>query len=176
MIGRLSDYVLKVNKSLGVIISKSTNFLKMRADMELKKHVLFSIVFAVVLLSCIKEPSLTTQTVVRNESSYLIRYIIYGYNTTDYTDTINILADSQYLEENFSDDGSFMIFPIGSDSVKIIFNTDKQLVYVHYIDDTNRDRNPYSIDAYNKEKMTDEYYRFTYSFTNEDYKNALPIE
>lgn len=139
----------------------------------MKQYLLVVLIFLGMLDSCTgPEPkdTIVMETVVLNDSNHQLEYILYGYSQLHYIDTITILNGEKYIEIN-----NDYRLPEGADSVKIRFDNEKQITYYHYTED-KRDRNVFLLDAYIVEKINEEYFKFTYIFTDDDYNNATEIE
>lgn len=121
------------------------------------------------------DPITVVETVVVNNSDVHLDYITYNYSLANQNDTIPITKGNEYRTKG-GDESGYFVFPSGADSVRIIFNRNKQITYHYYSENDKRDRNPLFSDTYEKELVNDNYYRYTYIFTNEDYNNAELIE
>ncbi|MFV0366428.1 MAG: hypothetical protein ACK5JS_08085 [Mangrovibacterium sp.] len=137
--------------------------------------------FALVLLlhSCItKETDVTVNTVIINNSGYEVTYIAFGEISNERKVVLNIENGEQAIRIK-SDIGEVNPFPLDADSVYIIFAERKQLKYKFSWEADpipDDDRNPYSENAYEKESVGKHRRKYTYTITEEDYNNALPIE
>jgi hypothetical protein len=138
------------------------------------------------------EKSWTDEYAIENGTNFFIT-IYYRYETFDDVpeiklDTIEIMPNSEFLGykmRGFGTDGT-RIFPVTTDSVVIQFDNKKKTVQtcerffkeectverniVNYWDESNYTKKVIGGECGTKE------YRYTYTITEEDYNNAVPIE
>ncbi len=140
----------------------------------MKKNALFIVIILFLASSCIHgDPTTVTKTVIINKSNTNVEYIVYGNSDVHSIDSISLSINESYTEQ-YSDVGGTLAFPMYSDSVRIIFNDKKYSLYKQKYSDIEIKRNPFSDKAYSI-KMDDYYYEFTYTITEEDYNNAIPL-
>lgn len=136
------------------------------------------IVFTLALIivsSCITgDPNTTVETIVINESGVDVEYVTYGYLYHQSIDTIEIINDGNYITTG-SDVGGYPIFPSGADSIKIIFEGGVSITYSPFLEENNKERNPFSIETYDEKRISKYHYQYTYFITEEDYNSATPI-
>jgi hypothetical protein len=158
------------------------------------KKLLFFL-FSCLIISC--DATYYYEFVIINDTSHSIK--IEGFNNKFNTvDTIedNLLGPIESIDikskASFSvlkakgyhaePDNIFQNFDI--DSVNIVFNNEKIIIQFcesNYLRDCNIERNILGFDTeYEKEKngrsQRHDEYRYTYTITEEDYNNAVPIE
>lgn len=141
-----------------------------------------SIILAVLVFffsSCIRDYSTLTEFIITNNSEYnlkmrVIRFETQFYSTVDTTFIINVGSRINYeYEDNGEDAACYYPFGITSDSITIYFN---DTITKEYNKTSLSQYNPLTIENYSGGKVTKGLYRYTYTFTNEDYNTATLIK
>ncbi len=141
----------------------------------MKRQVINSIMCICFLSSCIyRDPATITETIIYNSSKRDVNYVIYGMHNKSSIDTIFIFDGESYETTNVAI-GYYSIFPGAGDSVEMIFDCERVVKYFPFVDDSNKYKNVFSMEAYEKEKIKEGHFRFIYTITEEDYNNATPI-
>ncbi len=159
------------------------------------KKILTSLAFALLIHSCCLLPVERTGTneyvLINNTNHFITIYYVFEENVYDpeiIRDTIEIEPNSEFLEYKlFGFHGeSPGIFPVTTDSVIINFDYEKKTIQAceHFSSDActiERNIVGYWNEANYTKKVIgrecgDKEYRYTYTFTEEDYNNAVPIE
>ncbi len=104
-------------------------------------------------------------------NGYLYEYNIKAGDTLLYESYDPIFA---YKEVNASD--AFSGTELFNDSVYIAFDSIKYLSYSHSKNACEFARSVYCMNEYDIEQLGDRHFKFHYTFTNLDFKNATPIE
>ncbi|MFM2376878.1 MAG: hypothetical protein RLZZ165_1975 [Bacteroidota bacterium] len=128
------------------------------------------------MTACIREHSTLTEFVVDNHSGHELRIHVSNFETEIYSsvDTTFVLpVDSQWTHQ-YENDGREAVYhrPFGasSDSMTIQFN---DTVYSMFDKDNPSRYNPLKIENYSGGKIKKGLYRYTYTFTQQDYLEAL---
>jgi hypothetical protein len=173
----------KSNKSFCILIVSNLLLTAMKK--------LMIIILIPVFFLCACEKSWYHEYIISNDTN--VEVTIYAYDTdvepVFNSDVININAKSQYsvLKGNGIDMDYQGVFTIGEvDSVVINFNNERSLIQscaFEYGDGCNFDRNIMNFRneqdfiKRNRGKASgQQQYSFTYTITQEDYNNAVPIE
>ncbi len=143
--------------------------------MVMKKY--YVILLMLLSVACIRETGVITETVIVNISGDSISFTAYTYYGDDIT--LKLANGEKAIEKRSGDTGDSEIFPITiADSVIIIFN--KTRIAKYYANDITKDRSPFDLDSYLEETLGQkdyfDRYKFTYTITEEDYNNAIPIK
>jgi len=147
----------------------------------MKKLIILTVYISFLFLSCNKsEPESDTEFIIKNLSSHKVELTVFDaylpdkFNTEDITVLLNINSEKSYI---YSLDGEHMFidFTFGrtADSAYIIFNNSRKIKY------KRNDLNPRNIIDINSWKgliVSDTYFIYTYSITDEDYENAIEIK
>ncbi len=133
------------------------------------------------LFSCIVEDDTLTIYNVKNETVYDISMVIHNFvyheSLPPIPDSIIQISANDVFSINYG--GSHYPFPLGesTDSVIIIFDGSRKLI--HRRNELDTYRNILNRDSYVERVNEDNhvtYYHYTYTLTEEDYNNAVPIE
>lgn len=145
------------------------------------KLIFFVIVIVSVASSCDRmEPYTNVEFVIINNSKYTtdLRYFIYrmpdGYTKTD--TMLRITQNSEIRVCYYDDMGSSIYgFPLGiyPDSVFLTFDNTKRIIYRS---NDSSGKGILDINNYEKRKVDEHNYEFTYTITEEDYNNAILIK
>nr|WP_321407028.1 hypothetical protein [uncultured Carboxylicivirga sp.] len=137
---------------------------------------IYAILVAMLLLiSCTIETGTINETVIINNSGNNVSFTAYF----SHQDIVITLENGEEASETRShDSGGAEIFPTLSDSIFIVFNDTRIAKYYNEI--VPGGRSPFNIDAYNLESLGEKNhfnkYSYTYTISEEDYNNAIPIE
>ncbi len=143
------------------------------------------IVPLIFLFSCIVETSTNTMYTIKNETVHDVNLTLYKLHYINSLlqvseSTVGIAANDEFREIYGGDTGSqLFLYPFGesTDSVIIIFDSSRKLIHRRNELDSYRsilNRNSY-IERVNEDNNIT-YYHYTYTLTEEDYNNAVPIE
>ena len=143
------------------------------------------IVLLLFLISCNVETSTITEYRVKNNTTHDLTFSLYHTDYKDSAPTVielvtQIPADGEVSQTYGDATGSQLYrYPLGesTDSVIIIFDDSRKLVYRR--SELNVHRNILHMENYAERVSEDDNlttYTYTYTLTEEDYKNAYPIE
>lgn len=117
-----------------------------------------------VCISCSEpDPDILSLFTYNNSSGVNIELKLYG----DFYETILITNGSYYKEEI---KGPGILIPLRCDSLGIVFNSLKEVIY-QWNDPSLS--NPLNLDSYEMEKINRNQYRFSITITEADYQKAL---
>jgi len=137
------------------------------------KKVLGLIIVIAVMASCTDpQPSVLTDTRIINLSAKDVKFITFAHESYKFKDTIVIKKDHQYEERRSSLDEIYTIFPVGADSVKIVFENDRYCIYRWPIENEDM-KSPLNIFSFQKEEIGKDHVRFTYEITEDDCAESI---
>jgi len=125
------------------------------------------LLFTIVLNSCTEPEPPVIESKFRyiNKCGYEVDFKSFGDEYSSFT----VMSDA-YFERINKEEGVIGSGPFYGDSLEIVFNGTKHIIY-HWKDDSLR--NPLLLESYNQKKISNYQYEFTYIITEQDYLNAL---
>ena len=118
-------------------------------------------------------PDTDTEYTLKNVSSHNIKIEIFdAYFDHIKNDTIFFITSNSDISYRFINN-SHLPFGGPTDSVYIVFNDTKQIIYRW--DDENP-RNILDLNSYDGGKVSDYWYKYEYFITDDDYDNAVEIK
>ena len=135
---------------------------------------LIFIVFVLALISCKPEADdCDYRFIILNSSDYHLYINVFYLNSDSIPkDTLFTLNPNDECKFEYIDCFPVNAFNLPADSVYLIFNSTKQIVYKK---DDNNSRNILLLDAYENGIENKYWYTFRYNITNEDYSTAQLI-
>jgi len=139
------------------------------------------IITAVLLIfllvsSCGPEPEdIRYEFTIYNVSSYPVKLAVFGLYVkvqNSHIDTTFFLSQNSEIVFN-SDNFTLVPFGAASDSVYIVFDNNKQIIYMR---DDGNSRNILLESSYSGGNISDYCRKYEYFITDEDYANAVEIE
>ncbi len=144
----------------------------------MKKFIVLTIVIGLFISSCGDgEPKYDTSTeyTIKNISTQKVKLIVEDdYFNNEYKDTIYLLlpnTEIQHLNEHMTPiDGPF---GPGADTVIVVFNDIKQIIYFR---DDGKPKSLFNIKSFEGSYTKYGLYKYRYYITEEDYSNATTME
>lgn len=141
----------------------------------MKKIILIS-VLALLISSCIKDYSTLTEFVIENNSDHAVKASLTNfeaefYKSVDTVFTIGVGSKISYSYENDGDDTVYE-YPFGTSSGPIVIHFDNSVSSTFNKNNESK-FNPLKLENYSGGKIKKGYYRYTYTFTNQDFEEAL---
>jgi hypothetical protein len=140
------------------------------------KKISIVLIWVLLLSSCIKDYSTLTEFVIENNLEHVVKIQVSNFETEFYSsvDTIFTIGVGSKINYNYEKDGEDAVYeyPFGasSDSIIIHFNDTVSSIF-----SKNKDSqyNPLKIENYSGGRIKKGLYRYTYTFTNQDFQEAL---
>jgi hypothetical protein len=146
--------------------------------MKMRKIHIFLIAIICLVSSC-GDRGTDTLFYVKNRSNHNVKLTLFNANIQGISQSI----DTTYIMPNLSEITNFVsmkgnndysLLPFGSpDSARIIFDDNLKISFKR---DDSKSRNILHFENYTGGKADDRRYEFTYTITEDDYKNAKPIK
>lgn len=142
----------------------------------MKRISMILVVLVFFFSSCIKDYSTLTEFIIKNNSEYELKIQVSNFETEFYStvDTTFIIGVDSQISYKYEKDGEEAVYynPFGtsSDSIIIYFND----TITNMFNKNNPSLyNPLIMENYSGGKVKKGLYRYTYTFTNQDFQEAL---
>ncbi len=134
---------------------------------------------SLLFLSCKPETAISTSFIIKNNSTHLTELKVFRFETyfgNQIDTTFNIPSNSEIEIKyggNVGDSEYNFPFGIDVDSIYIDFDAIQRIIYRR---NESKIRSILEIENYSGGKIDDDYFRYAYSITDDDYDNAIEIK